>query len=70
MQSIAPGWFNTRYPGQPGEASGDSGWGALFELNRPMDAGMTYLKTLTPYVMMDAARVFLHGGTASPRRLS
>ncbi|BAO89966.1 ShlB/FhaC/HecB family hemolysin secretion/activation protein [Caballeronia cordobensis] len=55
---------------QPGEASGDSGWGASFELNRPIDIGMTYLKAFTPYVAVDAARVFLHGGTANPRRLS
>ncbi|MDR5774070.1 MULTISPECIES: POTRA domain-containing protein [unclassified Caballeronia] len=55
---------------QPGEVSGDSGFGASFEMNRPLDIGMTYLKTFTPYVMVDAARVFLQGGTASPRRLS
>ncbi|SAL43960.1 polypeptide-transport-associated domain-containing protein [Caballeronia peredens] len=55
---------------QPGEASGDSGWGASFEVNRPLDVGMTYLKSFTPYVAIDAARVFLHGGTANPRRLS
>jgi hemolysin activation/secretion protein len=55
---------------QPGEVSGDSGWGASFEINRPLEAGMTYLKTFTPYVSFDAARVYLHGGTANPRRLS
>ncbi|KND60650.1 PE_PGRS family protein [Candidatus Burkholderia verschuerenii] len=55
---------------QLGEASGDSGWGASFEVNRPVDIGMTYLKTVTPYVAIDAARVYLHGGTANPRRLS
>ncbi|KAK43304.1 sugar transporter [Caballeronia jiangsuensis] len=55
---------------QPGEASGDSGWGASFEVNRPIGVDMTYLRSFTPYVMVDAARVFLHGGTANPRRLS
>lgn len=55
---------------QPGEASGDSGWGASFEVNRPIAVDMTHLRSFTPYVMVDAARVFLHGGTANPRRLS
>jgi hemolysin activation/secretion protein len=55
---------------QPGEVSGDSGWGASFEVNRPLEVGMTYLKTFTPYVSVDASRVYLHGGTADPRRLS
>ncbi|MDR5745455.1 POTRA domain-containing protein [Caballeronia sp. LZ029] len=55
---------------QPGEASGDSGWGASLEVNRPIAVDTTYLRSFTPYVMVDAARVFLHGGTANPRRLS
>ncbi|WP_277185256.1 ShlB/FhaC/HecB family hemolysin secretion/activation protein [Caballeronia sp. BR00000012568055] len=55
---------------QPGEVSGDSGWGASFEVNRPVVIGMTYLKTFTPYVSVDAARVYLHGGTANPKQLS
>ncbi|MDR5760390.1 POTRA domain-containing protein [Caballeronia sp. LZ035] len=55
---------------QPGEVSGDSGWGASFEVNRPIALEWTYLKSLTPYASIDAARVYLHGGTPSPRRLS
>jgi hemolysin activation/secretion protein len=55
---------------QPGEVSGDSGWGASFEVNRPVTLEWTYLKALTPYAAMDAARVYLHGGTPNPRRLS
>jgi hemolysin activation/secretion protein len=55
---------------QPGEVSGDSGWGASFEVNRPVVVGMTYLKSFTPYVSVDAARVYLHGGTPNPRQLS
>ncbi len=43
---------------QPGNVSGDSGWGASFEVNRPLAIGMTYLKTFTPYVAIDAARVY------------
>jgi hemolysin activation/secretion protein len=55
---------------QPGEASGDSGWGAIFEVNRPFTPGLTYLRTLVPYVSFDMARVYLHAGTPSPSRLS
>jgi hemolysin activation/secretion protein len=66
--SFGAGHFAAGY--QPGEVSGDSGWGASFEVNRPVEIGMTYWKSLTPYVAVDAARVYLHGGTANPRRLS
>ncbi|CAD6508826.1 ShlB/FhaC/HecB family hemolysin secretion/activation protein [Paraburkholderia metrosideri] len=55
---------------QPGEASGDSGWGAMFEINRPFTPGFTYLRTLVPYISFDMARVYLHAGTPSPSRLS
>ncbi|WP_153100597.1 ShlB/FhaC/HecB family hemolysin secretion/activation protein [Paraburkholderia hayleyella] len=55
---------------QPGEASGDSGWAASFELNRPFAPGFTYLRTITPYVSFDMARVYLHAGTPSPSRLA
>ncbi|MFL9867118.1 POTRA domain-containing protein [Paraburkholderia fungorum] len=55
---------------QPGEASGDSGWGAIFEVNRGFTPGFTYLRTFTPYVSFDMARVYLHAGTPSPSRLS
>jgi hemolysin activation/secretion protein len=55
---------------QPGEASGDSGWGASFEVNRPIAIGMRYLQTFTPYVSFDMARVYLHSGAPSPSKLS
>jgi hemolysin activation/secretion protein len=55
---------------QPGEASGDSGWGAIFEVNRPIALGFTYLRSFTPYVSFDMARVYLHAGTPAPSRLS
>lgn len=55
---------------QPGEASGDSGWGAIFEVNRAFAPGFTYLRTLTPYISFDMARVYLHAGTPSPSKLS
>jgi hemolysin activation/secretion protein len=55
---------------QPGEASGDSGWGASFEVNRAVALGMRFLQTLTPYVSFDMARVYLHTGAAAPNKLS
>ncbi|MFM0501697.1 ShlB/FhaC/HecB family hemolysin secretion/activation protein [Paraburkholderia caffeinilytica] len=55
---------------EPGEASGDSGWGAMFEINRPFTPGFTYLRTFIPYVSFDMARVYLHAGTPSPSKLS
>ncbi|MGF6771171.1 hemolysin activation/secretion protein [Paraburkholderia sp. GAS199] len=55
---------------EPGEASGDSGWGASVEVNRAFAPGFTYLRTFTPYVSFDMARVYLHAGTPSPSKLS
>jgi hemolysin activation/secretion protein len=55
---------------QPGEASGDSGWGAMFEINRAFTPGFTYLRTFTPYISFDMARAYLHAGTPSPSKLS
>ncbi|KVL84219.1 ShlB/FhaC/HecB family hemolysin secretion/activation protein [Burkholderia stagnalis] len=55
---------------QPGETSGDSGWGMSLEVNRAFSPGWTYLKTITPYVAYDMARVYLHAGTPQPNRLS
>ncbi|TCW87171.1 sugar transporter [Burkholderia sp. SRS-46] len=55
---------------QPGETSGDSGWGVSLEVNRGFSPGWTYLKTITPYVAYDMARVYLHAGTPQPNRLS
>ncbi|RFU47987.1 ShlB/FhaC/HecB family hemolysin secretion/activation protein [Paraburkholderia sp. DHOC27] len=55
---------------EPGEASGDSGWGASVEVNRAFAPGFTYLQTITPYISFDMARVYLHAGTPSPSKLS
>ena len=55
---------------EPGEASGDSGWGASVEVNRSFTPGFTYLQSVTPYVSFDMARVYLHAGTPSPSKLS
>lgn len=46
----------------PGEAAGDSGWGLSLELNRNWSVGKRYLKTLTPYVVAQVARVYVHQG--------
>ncbi|SAL28157.1 polypeptide-transport-associated domain-containing protein [Caballeronia sordidicola] len=55
---------------QPGEVSGDSGWGASAEVNRPFAIGLAFMKTFTPYVSVDTAHVYLHGGAAKPGRLA
>ena len=55
---------------EPGEASGDSGFGASFEINRAIAVAARYLHTLTPYVAFDTARVYLRTGTAAPSKLA
>jgi hemolysin activation/secretion protein len=55
---------------QSGEASGDSGWGAMFEINRTFTPGFTDLQTFVPYLSFDLARVYLHAGTPAPSKLS
>ncbi|KVP16082.1 ShlB/FhaC/HecB family hemolysin secretion/activation protein [Burkholderia ubonensis] len=55
---------------QPGETSGDSGWGMSLEVNRAFSPGWTYLKSITPYIAYDMARIYLHAGTPLPSRLS
>lgn len=45
----------------PGSVSGDSGWGASFELNRPFVSSYKWFKSLTPYAVTQIARVYLHG---------
>ncbi|WP_186009848.1 ShlB/FhaC/HecB family hemolysin secretion/activation protein [Burkholderia gladioli] len=55
---------------EPGETSGDSGWGMSAEINRQFSVGYAYLKSITPYIAYDMARVYLHAGTPLPNRLS
>lgn len=55
---------------EPGEAAGDSGFGASFEVNRAIAVTSRYLQTLTPYVSFDMARVYLHTGPAAPSKLA
>ncbi|HEX7815989.1 ShlB/FhaC/HecB family hemolysin secretion/activation protein [Dyella sp.] len=45
----------------PGTLSGDSGWGTSAELNRPFVSSLKWLKSLTPYVVAQVSRVYLHG---------
>lgn len=54
----------------PGEAAGDSGWGMSFEVNHGIKTDTAWVKTITPYLMFDMARVYLHSGTPLPARLS
>ncbi|MBB5445856.1 hypothetical protein [Paraburkholderia sp. WSM4177] len=55
---------------EPGNASGDSGWGATVEANRPITLGFTYLRSFSPYVSFDVAPVYLHAGTPSQLQFS
>lgn len=53
----------------PGNASGDSGWGAALEFNRTYMRSSRWLKTLVPYLVVQSARVYLKDGNASVDRL-
>jgi hemolysin activation/secretion protein len=55
---------------QPGEVSGDSGWAASAEINRPFAIGLAFMKTFTPYVSIDTAHTYLHTAGAKPSRLA
>jgi len=48
----------------PGDAAGDSGWAASFELNRYYDVSTIWLKRWTPYAVIQVARVHLNTGSA------
>ncbi|SFU33396.1 Hemolysin activation/secretion protein [Polaromonas sp. YR568] len=52
-----------------GEVSGDSGWGVAAEVNRSFALDMPYLRQVTPYVLLESARVTTHTGTFSPSKL-
>ena len=45
-------------------------WAVSAEINRPFAIGLAFIKSFTPYVSVDTARVYLHGGTAKPSRLA
>jgi len=53
----------------PGNASGDSGWGASLELNRSYSRGARWLKSLVPYLIAQQARVYLKDGQPAVERL-
>ncbi|MEA3093139.1 MAG: hypothetical protein QOJ04_4481 [Caballeronia sp.] len=55
---------------QPGEVSGDSGWAASAEINRPFAIELAFMKTFTPYVTVDTAHTYLHAAGAKPSRLA
>ncbi|GFZ97901.1 ShlB/FhaC/HecB family hemolysin secretion/activation protein [Dyella caseinilytica] len=48
----------------PGETSGDSGWGASMEINQHYDFSDRWIKQVTPYVIGQFARVYLNVGAA------
>lgn len=49
------------YAYDPGDAAGDSGWGASAEVNRAFVSGDTWVKSIVPYVAYQSARVYLNG---------
>jgi hemolysin activation/secretion protein len=49
------------YAYDPGDAAGDSGWAASFEINRAFVPGMPWIKSIVPYVVYQQARVYLNG---------
>lgn len=55
--------FGLAYPA--GEIAGDKGWGLSLEFNRAFAYDGTYLKQIQPYVMADAARVYVNNYTLS-----
>jgi len=61
-------FFGLGYP--PGEVAGDKGWGASAEINRLFTPGLTYLKTIQPYVWFDMARVYSNSVSLVHRTLS
>jgi hemolysin activation/secretion protein len=66
--SFGAGHYAAGY--EPGETSGDSGWGWSAELSRMFSPNYTYMKTITPYVAYDMARVYLHSGQPYPKDLA
>ncbi|HWV62089.1 MAG TPA: ShlB/FhaC/HecB family hemolysin secretion/activation protein, partial [Oxalicibacterium sp.] len=48
-----------------GEIAGDKGWGFSLEFNRAFAYDGSYLKQIQPYVMADAARVYVNNYTLS-----
>lgn len=53
----------------PGNASGDSGWGAALEFNRTYQRNSPWLKSLVPYLVVQYARVYLKDGRPPIERL-
>ncbi|UPG84699.1 hypothetical protein L2Y94_15395 [Luteibacter aegosomatis] len=49
------------YAYDPGDAAGDSGWAASVEVNRAFVPGLSWIKSIVPYVAYQSARVYLNG---------
>ncbi|ABR89806.1 Hemolysin activation/secretion protein [Janthinobacterium sp. Marseille] len=52
--------YGLAYP--VGEIAGDKGWGASLEFNRAFPYDGSYVKRIQPYVMADAAKVYVNAG--------
>lgn len=55
--------FGLAYPA--GEIAGDKGWGVSLELNRTFATDAKYFKQVQPYILADAARVYVNEGELS-----
>lgn len=55
--------FGLAYPA--GEIAGDRGWGISAEINRSYARDGAYIKQIQPYILADAARVYLSEGELS-----
>lgn len=53
----------------PGETSGDSGWGASLEINQHYDLPYRWVKQVTPYLIGQFARVYLNVGAPTSAEL-
>jgi hemolysin activation/secretion protein len=53
----------------PGETSGDTGWGTSAEVNQHYDLSNTWVRQVTPYIIGQFARVYLNVGAPALAKL-
>jgi len=60
--------YGLAYP--VGEIAGDKGWGVSLEFNRAFPYDGKYVKRIQPYLMADAAKVYVNAGRLSHSEIS
>jgi hemolysin activation/secretion protein len=60
--------YGLAYP--VGEIAGDKGWGVSLEFNRAFPYDGNYVKRIQPYLMADAAKVYVNAGRLSHSEIS